>query len=208
MMHRQTFPPETIKTVRVACRAIALADAEEVFHAYARDRDVTRFLVWGPVERLQETRDYIHRCIEAKTRGTGFTWVLVLSESGRIVGAVDARVAPPKVEFGFVLARSVWGRGLMREVLTVLCDHALNDPRIFRVWATCDTENSRSVRVLESIGMEREGVLRRWHTFPNLAPQPRDCLCFSRVKAADGATRADAAQTESGDVLGSTGPVT
>jgi len=54
---------------------------------------------------------------------------------------------------------------------------------IYRVWATCDVDNVASARLLERVGMEREGVLRRWLVHPNLSEAPRDCLCYSIVKA-------------------------
>jgi ribosomal-protein-alanine N-acetyltransferase len=52
-----------------------------------------------------------------------------------------------------------------------------------RVWATCDVDNVASARLLERVGMEREGVLRQWLVHPNLSEAPRDCLCYSIVKA-------------------------
>jgi ribosomal-protein-alanine N-acetyltransferase len=51
------------------------------------------------------------------------------------------------------------------------------------VWATCDVDNVASARLLERVGMEREGVLRQWLVHPNLSEAPRDCLCYSIVKA-------------------------
>jgi [ribosomal protein S5]-alanine N-acetyltransferase len=41
-------------------------------------------------------------------------------------------------------------------------------------------DNVASARLLERVGMEREGVLRRWLVHPNLSEAPRDCLCYSR----------------------------
>src|SRR5215470_11140666 len=63
------------------------------------------------------------------------------------------------------------------------CERALAQPTIYRVWATCDVENEASARLLERAGMEREGVLRRWLVHPNLSEAPRDCFCYSIVKA-------------------------
>jgi len=71
----------------------------------------------------------------------------------------------------------------MSEALTSVVQWALAQPEIYRVWATCDIENLASARVLERIGMEREGVLRRWLVHPNVGNEPRDCLCYSVVKA-------------------------
>jgi RimJ/RimL family protein N-acetyltransferase len=36
--------------------------------------------------------------------------------------------------------------------------------------------------VLERVGMEREGILRRWLVHPNVSETPRDCLCYLIVK--------------------------
>jgi hypothetical protein len=30
--------------------------------------------------------------------------------------------------------------------------------------------------------MRREGILRRWEMHPNLSDEPRDSLCYARVK--------------------------
>ena len=53
---------------------------------------------------------------------------------------------------------------------------------IWRVWATCDVDNRASAGLFEHVGMQREGVLRRWAHHPNLSGEPRDCLCYSIVK--------------------------
>lgn len=83
---------------------------------------------------------------------------------------------------GYVLARDWWGRGLMTEAARAVVEWGLADPAIFRVWAVTDIDNLGSARVLEKIGMEREGLLRRWLVHPNVSPEPRDCWCFGRVR--------------------------
>ena len=70
----------------------------------------------------------------------------------------------------------------MTEALQPLVNWVINQPEIYRVWAVCDCENLASARVLEKIGMTREGVLRRWLIHPNLSDVPRDCLCYAKVK--------------------------
>ena len=47
---------------------------------------------------------------------------------------------------------------------------------------THHSENVASQRVLEKVGMVREGVLRRWAIFPNLGPVPCDVWSFARIK--------------------------
>lgn len=84
--------------------------------------------------------------------------------------------------FGYVLARPQWGQGLMAEALRFGVDWALSQPEVFRAYSFCDVENPASARVMEKAGMAREGILRRYHTCPNLSPEPRDCILCARVR--------------------------
>jgi RimJ/RimL family protein N-acetyltransferase len=70
----------------------------------------------------------------------------------------------------------------MPEALRPIVDWALQQKEIYRIWAFCDVDNRASARVLEKIGMQREGVLRRWFVHPNMGDVPRDCFCYARIK--------------------------
>ena len=49
-------------------------------------------------------------------------------------------------------------------------------------WATCDTENSASARVLEKLGFEREQILLKAIVRPQISPEPRDAYLYARWK--------------------------
>lgn len=55
-------------------------------------------------------------------------------------------------------------------------------PSIYRVWAICDTENLASAKVLEKVGLLREGTLRCATMRPNLSSRPRDSFIFAKVR--------------------------
>ena len=74
------------------------------------------------------------------------------------------------------------GEGIATEAARAVVDWALSESSVFRVWAVTDVDNVRSARVLEKLGFEREGRLRRWMIAPNLSDEPRDCWCYARVK--------------------------
>jgi RimJ/RimL family protein N-acetyltransferase len=50
------------------------------------------------------------------------------------------------------------------------------------VWAVCDVKNIVSARVMEKVGMKREGTLRRGVLHPNINDEPRDCFIYAIVK--------------------------
>src|SRR2546422_8953742 len=95
---------------------------------------------------------------------------------------IDLRPVATRAEIGYVLARRYWGRGLMTEAARAVVEWTLAEREIYRVWAVVDLENPASQRVLEKVGMTREGVLRRWVVMPRQGPTPRDVWCFARVR--------------------------
>ncbi len=172
--------PEMIDTARMVLRPVGMADAGAIFDGYARDPEVTRFLTWRPHRSVAETQDYVARCMAA---GRERTYAMVGREDGAVLGAFALRRDVPwRLEFGYVLARREWGRGLMSEALSAAADWALGQTAIWRIGGTCDVENLASARVMEKAGLAREGVLRRWIVHPNISDAPRDSFSFGKVR--------------------------
>jgi RimJ/RimL family protein N-acetyltransferase len=103
-------------------------------------------------------------------------------DSGLLVGSLAARDGAHGVNLGYLVTADRWGRGYMVEALAPVVDWFLSRPDVFRVWATCDTGNQASARVLEKAGFAFEGILRRWDLHPNVSREPRDARCYSRVR--------------------------
>jgi len=76
-----------------------------------------------------------------------------------------------------------WHHGYATEAGRAVIAWAADLPEVYRVWAVCDVENPASARVLEKLGMSREGVLRRWIIHPNISSEPRDCYVYSKVRS-------------------------
>ena len=70
----------------------------------------------------------------------------------------------------------------MTEALTEVVNWALQQPSVWRVGDVVDVDNVASARVMEKAGLEREGLLRRWGSHPNVGDAPRDCLSYAKVR--------------------------
>lgn len=175
-------PPVGWETARLVARRAVREAAPQIFEAYAQDADVARYMIWRPHRDVHETRAFLDRCERVWLDGTAFPWTLWLKDDGSLAGMIEARLAGTSVEIGYVLRRSLWRQGLMSEAARFVVNWALSLPGVYRVWATCDVDNLASARLLESIGMEREGVLRRWIVHPNISDEPRDALCYAMVR--------------------------
>jgi [ribosomal protein S5]-alanine N-acetyltransferase len=172
-------PLSTFETKRLCLRKPTIKDAISIFEQYAGDPEVTKYLSWQPHKFISQTNKYIDRCLWAWNSKSAFPFVLIRQKDSQLIGMIEIRISKHKADLGYVLAKSEWGKGYMPEAAKVITDWALRQNNIYRVWAVCDLENDSSARVMEKIGMQKEGILKRWLIHPNIAPQPRDCLCYS-----------------------------
>ena len=175
-------PPQTFKTERLRLRKAKLTDADAIFRQYAQDPEVTKYVSWRAHRDLKETREYVQMCLLAWDVGKAFHWVIEGAEDKQVMGMIIARVNAEKWELGYVLAQPYWRQGFMTEALKAVIAWALKQKEIHRVWAVCDVDNLASARVMEKIGMQREGILKRWSVHPNISPEPRDSVCYAITK--------------------------
>ena len=162
--------PESFQTQRLLLRPVGMADVRPIFDGYAQDPEVSRYLTWRPHTSMEQTEAYVKACLAATTYRT---YVLLRRINNLVIGAFDVRQSgTARLGYGYVLARAFWRQGLMTEALTEIVDWALRQPSIWRIGDVCDVENVASARVMEKVGLEREGVLRRWGVHPNLGGRP------------------------------------
>ncbi|HEX5042114.1 MAG TPA: GNAT family N-acetyltransferase [Candidatus Polarisedimenticolaceae bacterium] len=171
-------PPSTMRTERLSLRRPRGSDVEAVF-AYASDPQVVRFMDF-PRHRTKETAEaWLAGCQQAWTSGEEFTWLITLPPGDEAIGALACRLRGEDLDFGYILAREHWGRGYATEAARALVQWAWSAPGIRRVWATCDAENAASVRVLEKLGLRRDGLLPGGLVRPELGAEPRPALVYA-----------------------------
>ncbi len=175
-------PPEKFETSRLILRPPTLKDANEIFETYAQDKLVTHYLHWEAHDSIEKTKSFLKRCENVWKANTAFPWALTLKENNAIIGMIELRVSDHRADVGYVLARPYWGQGYASEAAKLVVDWSIAQPQIYRVWAVCDVDNHASARVMEKVGMQREGILRRWLYHPNVDKKPRDCYVYSIVK--------------------------
>lgn len=169
---------ERLETDRLLLRK-PVTDDTEALHAYASDPEVKLHLPRQASNDINETISFIEWCIQAWKSGEAFPWVIEVKESGEVVGMVEARASKNGVELGYVLNRSAWGNGYMTEAVACVAGWALSQSDVFRVWAYVNVANIASQRVLEKVGMVREGVLHRWAPHPNISETPSDAYMYA-----------------------------
>ncbi|MGO4668693.1 GNAT family N-acetyltransferase [Bosea sp. 2RAB26] len=86
--------PEIFHTERYEVRRVRSSDADGIFHSYASDSDVTRFLTWRPATSPDQTRANIEVSRADWDAGKRFASVITpKNSSSEIMGMIDARVS-------------------------------------------------------------------------------------------------------------------
>lgn len=176
------FPIELL-TPRLQLRPPAVADAAQVFTRYSQDPVVVHYLNWKPHRTVDDTREYLQLRVTEMGQGQAASYLIFRRNGCTLLGAVGGRIQGSLVQFGYCLARDAWGHGYATEAAAAYVAVALSLPEIWRVQAFCDVENTASARVLEKVGLQREGTLRRYMVLPNLGEAPRDVFCYATVRA-------------------------
>ena len=109
------FPP-TLTTERLVLRPPRLEDADALFERYARDAEATRYLSWKTHESVDEMREFLSEELAKEGKQRDTHWVICRAGEDDPWGMATAFAASGRlVALGYVLARSLWGQGLMTE---------------------------------------------------------------------------------------------
>lgn len=148
---------------RIRLRDFQQADLDAV-HSFAGDAAVTTYTDFGPNTR-EESQQFISVAVAqaGQAERTVFDLAVELTGPGRLVGSASIRItsaAHRRGSLGFVLHPSCWSQGYATEAALMLMRFGWDELDLHRIEATCHPDNHASARVLEKIGMQREGRLR------------------------------------------------
>ena len=173
--------PETFETDRLRLRPLQRSDAAEVFN-YASAEAPTRFMPFVRHSHITESLAFAERCESCWASGTAFPWAIIEKASDRFLGVMEMRLSPPKADFGYILGEGSWGQGFATEAACAIVTWALEQPEIFRVWATCHPDNAASAAVLSKAGLRHEAMLANWEGRPQLGEVAGPSSCYTVTK--------------------------
>lgn len=148
-----------LETERLNLRTFTPCDFDDV-HSYASVPENSIYMDWGP-NTAEQTRAFIQRSISQAEENpcTNHQYAAVLKETGRLIGACNLALTGDKPEIGWTLHRDFWKQGYGPEMGKAMLQLGFDELHLHRITARCDAENYGSYRVMEKIGMRREGLL-------------------------------------------------
>ena len=149
-----------ILTRRLRLRGWREGDVELMAAIYA-ESEVVRYL--RPLD-LEGTRQQLSRFVDHwEDHGFGL-WAVEERTSGRLIGRIglvhhdDWTESPYDAEVGWTLERVTWGRGLATEGGAAALRFGFNTKGMERIISIAHSENVVSQRVMEKLGLKREGA--------------------------------------------------
>ncbi len=153
-----------LATDRLVLRAYRPADWRAV-HRFNTKPAWYRYLPIEP-QTPATTKAFIRDCLEDENRSPRRRFILAvtLGQAGTVIGGIRIEImsiANRTGSLGYTVDPAHWGRGYATEATRRLVAFGFDDLRLNRIEATCHPDNLGSVRVLEKLGMGREGYMRQ-----------------------------------------------
>jgi RimJ/RimL family protein N-acetyltransferase len=163
---------------RFLIRDIGPDEGAKVF-ALTGDRTVMRYMGFRAHDCVKDATDLI-----ATYRNSPSKWQAVCEDGdpADILGIVGFEVQGHQAAVTIMFRRDWKARGAGREFSVPFVRWIFTHPQIWRVWAYCHPSNTAVQRVLERMGAEREGRLRRFAIYPNISSEPQDAYVYGIVK--------------------------
>jgi len=147
-----------IHTPRLLIRPFLEQDCDSLFE-YLSDPGIYKYEPGDPI-----TLDEARKLTLERSRSTIF-WAVVLQDTQKMVGHLYFQQTEPQEfltwELGYIFNPRFQNNGYASESAAALIRYGFDHFGIHRVMAHCNPENIASWKVLEKIGMRREGYFRQ-----------------------------------------------
>jgi len=156
-------PQPTLKTKRLILCPFALADAEAT-QRLAGDRAIADTTVNIPhpyANGMAEAWIGTHR--KGYERGEAVYFAVLRREDKALIGAISLEQVDSRhghAELGYWIGRPYWNHGYCTEAAAAMLQYGFSELNLYRIFATHFVRNQASGRVMQKLGMVKEGRLR------------------------------------------------
>lgn len=153
-----------LETPRLRLRRFRPEDAADCLLHWAADGAVFQYISQAPMTR-QEAENFLSGAEEAYANPETWYWAIERREISGVIGRIfvdDFSRRSGWCEVDYQLGSAFWGRGYAPEALRAVIAYLFNGEGFHRIQAKCSVQNTASERVMQKVGMEREGILREF----------------------------------------------
>jgi len=150
---------------RLSFREITWDDLENIY-ALHRMSEIDEYNTLGIPKDIEETREVIRPSIEDQKNPKRklFCWAIRHKKSKGFIGLAGLTLSAERFRMGEIyynLAPDFWRAGLGTETAKALIAFGFETLKLHRINAGVATQNKRSIKLLEKVGMVREALHRK-----------------------------------------------
>jgi len=147
----------TIKTDRLLLREIVETDIENIFNGLSNPEVIKYYGI--SFETLEATKEQM-----AWFRDSKQNWWAICSHDNQTFygagGLNNITSEHKKAEIGLWLLPEFWGRGIMKEVMPLICDFGFKELGLHRIEGFVESENKNCKGVMTKLDFEHEGTMK------------------------------------------------
>lgn len=142
-----------METVRLLIRMFLPNDGQDLFE-YLSQNEVVKYEPYNVFTKEQAKQEAINR-----SNNSDF-WAVCLKDTGKLIGNIYlSKQEFDTWELGYVFNCNYQGKGYAAEATRALIENLFANDKARRIIAMCDPLNMASWKLLERLGMRREGHL-------------------------------------------------
>ena len=153
-----------IETDRLLLRRFAMKDASSVFHNWASDIEISRYMRWAPHGNMEETKKVIHGWIDSYYKKSFYQWAITLKGIEEPIGAIGLFIVNENDlcgDVGYCISKEYWGQGITTDALKAIISFAFDRIGFNRIETYHSIHNPASGRVMQKAGMTFEGIAKQ-----------------------------------------------
>ncbi len=159
-----------LETERLILRELTEGDGKFLFK-YWSDNEVIRYMNIDAFTDICEAKDMINLLNTLFKEKQAIRWGIFSKELDCLIGTCGYNSGLKREvyigEIGYELGSEFWGNGFMAEALNCIIDYGFKTLTLNRIEAYVMLENQNSVRLLEKLDFQEEGVLREHGYYKN-----------------------------------------
>lgn len=162
-----------IETERLLLRDYFDSDWDRV-HIYGSQPSFSQFELWGPNSE-EDTKKFIAEMIRqsAVKPRYKYDFAVCSRESDVLIGGCGIRRETESsriANLGWAINPEFQKQGYATEAAKSLIEFGFNELKLAVIYATCDTRNAASYKVMEKLGMLRVGMIKGIHEIKGYVP--------------------------------------
>lgn len=155
---------KVIETNRLVLRPFSLEDAPAMYHNWASDNEVTKYLTWPTHPNIEITEKIIQSWISEYEKNDYYQWCIEWKATHEAIGSISVvhmSEVTEAVEIGYCIGRQFWKLGITSEALSAIVPYFFEEVNVNRIEARHDINNPNSGKVMKRCGFQVEGIHRQ-----------------------------------------------